>query len=120
MELDAKPARPKRWPRGQKFTLSTSGQDAEEAYRVAVAEARGVGRSALDHALAAWAAPRQIEPGDGVLLGELRGQRRGLSDLSSSLESCGIAAGEVRAAIDRLVEARLVDPVPLASQLGIA
>jgi hypothetical protein len=105
-----------RWPRGQKFSLSAAGREAHEAHRQAVLHARGVGRGALDAGLLAWAAPRQVEPGDGVLLGELLEKPRGLADLSRALEDAGTSAAEVRGAIDRLVGAGLVEPVPMASQ----
>jgi hypothetical protein len=108
----------RRWPRGQKFSLSLSGASAEEAYRSAVLGARSAGRAALEGALEAWARPHGIRPGDGVVLGELRAGRRGLADLSRALEECGIEPREVRAAVDRLVAAGLVDALPLASQLG--
>ena len=118
--LDATPpAGPRRWPRGQKFTLSPAGVGARDGYRAAVLEARSAGRAALDAALAAWAAPHAIAPGDGVLLGELGGKPRGLADLAATLEECGIEAAEVRRAIDRLVAADLVAPVPLASQMPV-
>ncbi|HVI93467.1 MAG TPA: hypothetical protein VM753_05645 [Anaeromyxobacter sp.] len=110
--------RPKRWPRGQKFTLSPEGGVAEEAYRAAVATARASGRAALDAALAAWAAPLGVQPGDGIVLSELRQARRGIPELSRALEEAGIAPDEVRAAIERLVGAGAVSPVPLASQVG--
>jgi hypothetical protein len=105
-----------RWPRGQKFTQSLAGREAHEAHRAAVLSARGLSRAALDAALSAWAAPRQVEPGDGVLLGELRERPRGLPDLTRELEAAGTSASEVRAAIARLVSAGLVDLVPTARQ----
>jgi len=109
---------PKRWPRGQKFTLSAAGEAAELAHREAVNGARSSGRAALQAALAAWAAPLSVHGGDGVVLGELRGQKRGLNELTRALEDTGIEAAEVKAAVDRLVAAGLAEPVPLASQLG--
>jgi hypothetical protein len=109
-----------RWPRGQKFSLSAAGQSAHDGHRAAVQAARGVGRSALDAALAAWSAPLQVEPADGVLLGELREKPRGLADLSRALEDAGVSAAEVRAAMGRLAKAGLVEPVPLASQAAAA
>lgn len=110
-----------RWARGQKFTLSLKGRVAEEAYRAAVLEARGSGRTALEAALAAWAAPHApVAGGDGVLLGELKGKPPGLSDLTRALEDAGILPAEVRAALARLVSAGLVELVPLASQTAAA
>lgn len=106
----------KRWPRGQRFTLSAAGAAADDAHRAAVAAARASGRSALDAALAAWAAPLGVSPGDGVLLAEVRGARRSLPELIEALEAAGVEANEVRAAVDRLVGAGLVEAIPLASQ----
>ncbi len=110
-----------RWARGQKFTLSTAGRQAEESYRAAVLEARGSGRAGLETALAAWATGHAPVAGsDGVLFGELKGKPPGLSDLTRALEDAGIEAGEVRAALARLVTAGLVELVPLASQTAAA
>lgn len=114
--LQSKPVDGPRWPRGQKFTLSLAGREAHEAHRSAVLLARGLSRAALDAALAAWAAPRQVEPGDGVLLGELLEQARGLPDLTRALDSAGASASEVRSAVARLVSAGLVDLVPTSRQ----
>jgi hypothetical protein len=114
--LTSKPSDRKRWPRGQKFTLSAAGAEAEEAYRNAVVGARASGRSALDAALAGWATPRHVAPGDGVILAELSGKRVGLPHLCEALEAAGIVPDEVRAAVGRLVDAGIVEPIPLASQ----
>jgi hypothetical protein len=110
----------RRWPRGQKFALSAAGGEAEVAYREAVTAARASGRTALEAALAAWAAPRLVAPGDGVVLSELSGKRLGLPHLVEALETSGIDRNEVRAALDRLVTSGLVEAVPLASQLAQA
>ncbi len=40
-----------------------------------------------------------------------------MSHLCEALETSGVAPDEVRAAIGRLVDAGIVQPVPLASQL---
>lgn len=114
--LQAKPSDGPRWPRGQKFTLSLAGREAHEAHRAAVLSARGLSRSALDAALAAWAAPRQVDPGDGVLLGELLDKPRGLSDLTRAFENAGASAAEVRSAVARLVSSGLVDLVAAVRQ----
>ena len=117
--LENKPtSSPKRWPRGQKFTVSDAGVEVEESYRAMIGAARTSGRSALEAALAAWAGPRGLSPGDGVVLAELRGKRLGLQDLCRGLEAAGIPPDEVRAAIGRLVAAGAVEPLPLASQVG--
>lgn len=115
--FSSKPNGPKRWPRGQKFALTASGEAADAGHREAVALARASGRHALDAALTAWAAPLALKAGDGNVLGELRGGRLGVPDLVSRLETSGIAPDEVRASLQRLVDAGLVEPIPLASQL---
>ncbi len=102
---------PRRWPRGQKFSLSAAGQVADRLHRDTVNGSRASGRAALDAALAAWAAPFGVQPGDGLLLSELRGQRRGLNDLILAMESSGIEPAEVKSSIDRLVKAGLAEPV---------
>jgi hypothetical protein len=107
----------KRFARGQKFTLSTAGRDAAEAYRAAVQAARASGRAALDAALIAWAEPRGVAPGDGVVLAELVAKPVGLSRLAEALEPSGATAEEIRAGVGRLIDAGIVELVPLASQL---
>lgn len=101
-----------RWPRGQKFSLTLAGREAQTAYRTAVLSARGQSRAALDTALSTWATPRQVQPPDGVLLGELLESPRGLPDLTRSVEDAGTSAAEVRAALARLIAAGLVDAAP--------
>lgn len=106
---------PRRWPRGQKFILSPAGEAADRLHREVVNGSRSSGRTTLDAALAAWATPFGLQAGDGLLLSELRGQRRSLADLVEALESSGIEPAEVRSAVDRLVRAGLAEPVMAAS-----
>jgi len=110
-----KPHHGKRWPRGQKFVLSASGTAAEVAYREAVQNARAQGRAALELAQRSWAAPLGLESADGVLLGELRGSRKSIADLARALEDCGTTAAEVKAAVDRLAGAGLIEPAIAAA-----
>lgn len=102
----------KRWPRGQRFLLSSLGVVAEAAYRAAIQEVRALGRDALDLAQSRWAAPLGLEGLDGVVLSELRPGKRSLSELSQALEVCGTTPGQVREAVDRLVERGMVEPTP--------
>jgi hypothetical protein len=112
-----KPRAGKRWPRGQKFGLSQQGLDAETGYRSAIAEARATGRGALENAERNWATPLGIQPNDGVVLGELRRSGRlSIADLARELETCGVTAVEVKAVVDRLCEAQLVEPQPAAAE----
>jgi hypothetical protein len=107
----------RRFARGQKFTLSPAGLTAAAEYRSAVNGARSSGRQALEAALVAWAEPLRVAPGDGVVLAELSGKPVGLSKMSEVLETSGLGAEDVRAAVGRLVDAGIVELVPLASQL---
>jgi hypothetical protein len=109
----------KRFARGQKFALSTAGVEAAEAYRAAVQAARSSGRAALEAALVAWAEPRGVAPGDGVILAELAGKPVGLSRIAEALEVSGTTAEEVRAAVGRLLDAGIIELVPLASQIPV-
>lgn len=103
----------KRWPRGQKFTVTPAGTSAQDAYRTAVLGARASGRATLDAALAAWAEPRGVAPSDGIILAELGGKRLGVSELCEALEAAGIEAEDVRLGISRLVAAGIIEPIPL-------
>ena len=107
----------RRFARGQKFTLSAAGADAEQAYRDAVTSARASGRTTLEAALVAWAEPRRVTPADGVILAELSGKRLGFGRLCEALETSGASAEEIRAGVGRLLDAGIVELVPLASQL---
>lgn len=113
-----KPRAGRRWPRGQRFQLSPAGLDAEGAHAETVRDARALGRNALDSARRRWAEPLGLQPGDGVVLGELKPGRRSLADLAEALESCGSTRAEVKESVDRLVERGLVEPLPLPAQAG--
>lgn len=109
-----KPQGGKRWPRGQKFVLSASGTHAELAYRDAVQAARAQGRAALLAAQQSWAAPLRVDASDGVVLSELRAGRKSIAEIARGLEDCGTSAAEVKASMDRLSDAGLVEPAPAA------
>ena len=109
--------RPKRWPRGQKFTLSAAGAEAEAAYRGAVLGARASGRTRprggarrLGRAAArrarATASSSPSSPGSGSA-------SRTCARRSRRPGSCPTRSAP---AIGRLVDAGIVEPVPLASQ----
>jgi hypothetical protein len=109
---------PRRWPRGQKFALSAAGESADQLHRDTVNGSRSSGRTSLDAALVAWASPFGVHPGDGLLFSELRGQRRSLNELVESMETSGIEPAEVKAGLDRLVRAGLVEPAVSSSPAG--
>jgi hypothetical protein len=106
-----KPRGGKRWPRGQKFSISPAGVLAETEYREAIQRARAQGRGALEAAQQGWCAPRGLDPVDGVVLGELRTGRKSIAEVARALEDCGTTQPEVKAAIDRLAESGLIEPV---------
>jgi len=100
-----------RWPRGQKFRLTALGQDAEARYQEALQGARDAGgRSAFDEATKAFAVPLGLQPGDGAFLGELKAQPRTIVDLMEQLQDGGATKAEVKAALDRLITAKLAEP----------
>jgi len=113
-----KRSRGKRWPRGQKFALSPEGVASELAYREAVQKARALGRATLVTAQQAWAAPHGLEPGDGVVLGELRSGRKSIAEIARRLEDCGTSLTEVKIAVDRLSDAHLIEPSPIAAEVA--
>lgn len=101
-----------RWPRGQKFRLTALGQEAEARYQQILQGARDAGgRVAFDEATKAFAAPLGIQAGDGAYLGELKLQPRTIVDLLEQLQDGGATKAEVKAALDRLIAAKLVEPV---------
>jgi len=106
----------RRWPRGQRFQLTPAGADAESAHGTAVREARAQGRAALEQAQRRWAEPLGVEPGDGVVLSQLRPGKRSLADLAEALADCGATKADVKASVDRLVDRALVEPTPVPAQ----
>jgi hypothetical protein len=99
-----------RFPRGQKFQISPAGLEAEERYQAALQASRERGgRAALDEATAAWSSALGVAPGDAVYLTELKGGARTIGDLAESLESAGATKTEAKAAIERLLNAKLVE-----------
>jgi hypothetical protein len=67
------PPQKRRWPRSQRFGLSTSGRDAEAAYRSTIVASRArAGRVSYDSARAEWAKALGIEPDDAPIRLEKR------------------------------------------------
>lgn len=105
----------KKWPRGQRFRLTPKGQTAESAYKEAIGVGRrGDGTSSLELMQAAWAQSHGIEPGDGLFITELGQGERTLAELAEGLESCGTSLPQVKAAIERLIESGIVEPLSLS------
>lgn len=101
-----------RWPRGQKFQLTPLGQDVEARYQAVLQGARDAGgRAAFDEATKAFAGPLGLQAGDGAFLGELKAQPRTIVELLELLEDGGATKAEVKSALDRLIAAKLAEPV---------
>jgi hypothetical protein len=49
------------------------------------------------------------------VLGELRGGKRSIAEIAKGLEDCGTTVADVKAAVDRLTDAQLVEPEPMAA-----
>ncbi len=107
--FDREPGR--RWPRSQRFALSSKGAQAEQRYREMIAASRAQsGRASFDAARTAWAEPLRLEPNDGLYLGELEPGPRTLAELTQSLEATGTTRREVKAALERLIDAGMIEP----------
>ncbi len=119
MLASLKPSGGRRWPRGQRFGLTTSGAAAEEALAAAVREARAQGRAALEAAQSGWAGPHGLQPADGVVLSQLRPGRQSLADVAEALADCGVTRADVKAAMDRLVDRSLAEPLPLPAAAAL-
>ena len=105
-----------RWPRAQRFVLSPRGIDAERRYRESIVASRGTeGRTSFDAARAEWARSLQLQPDDGLYLGEVSSGPIGLGQLVSALESCGKTRRDAISAVERLVDAGLVSAVTAAA-----
>lgn len=74
-----------------------------------VASRSAEGRAAFDAARASWAAELRIQPDDGLYLSEIRGGAVTLGQLVEALDSCGKTRKDAIAAVERLVDAGLVD-----------
>jgi len=98
-----------RWPRSQRFTLSSSGVEAETTYRSSIVASRTAdGRASFDAARVAWAEPLGVQPDDGVYLCEIRDRPLRLSDLVEALAACDKTRQDAMDALSRLVDAGLV------------
>lgn len=98
-----------RWPRAQRFSLSTLGVEAEERYRGTIGDARAEGgRASFELARGQWAKAHGIQPEDGVYLGEVRSGPMNLAALVTAVDACGHTRSDVLAALGRLVDAGLL------------
>lgn len=101
-----------RFGRGQKFRLSSKGNEAVAAYTLMVEKAReGSGRAQFDAARGDWSGPRGLSSEDGLFLVEFGVGDRTISEVVRNLEDCA-SPKEVKAAIERLLECGMLEPVP--------
>lgn len=102
-----------RFGRAQKFRLSTKGTEAVEAYASVIAGAKpGAGRAPFDAARKAWSEPLGLTPEDGLFLGEFGSADKTLAEAARNLEGCGTSPRELKAAVARLLERGMLEPVP--------
>jgi hypothetical protein len=107
--FDDPPAR-RRWPRSQRFSLSETGTSAASSYLSTIIASRTAeGRASYDAARASWATEFRIQPDDGLYLAEIRTGPVTLGQLVDALETCGKTRKDAIAAVERLVDAGLVD-----------
>jgi len=104
--------RARRWPPRQRIHLSREGDAARAAYQILVREAReqNLATDALGAQLAQWAGQLGVRPSDGVLLEELAAKPLTVNELARAVEDCGERPNEVKAGVDRLYGAGLVQP----------
>ncbi len=99
----------RRWPRSQRFNLSSSGVAAEAKYREGISAARlEGGRSAFDDARTSWATTLGVQPEDGVCLGEVRPGGVSLTQVVEAMDGSGHTRTDTIEALERLWDAGLV------------
>ena len=102
-----------KWSRSQRFRLTPAGREAGRAYRQDIVASRvEAGRKSFDAARAEWAARLALEPTDALYLVELLEAPRTIPEIAASLDGCGPQRSDVPAAIERLVQLRMMDLVP--------
>jgi|CXWL01.1.fsa_nt_gi flagellar basal body P-ring protein FlgI len=111
MTLSDRPSK-LRWPRAQRFSLSTQGAAAESAYRDQIVASRTeTGRASFDAARKAWAQTHALQVDDGLYLAEVAGGGVSLTQIVESLENCGKSRSDAIAALERLADAGMLTPL---------
>jgi len=101
-------AREQRRGRAAQVVESERPLDRREVIVASRAEA---GRKSFDLARTEWAARLKLEPTDGLYLGELLEAPRTIPEIAASLDGCGPQRSEVRPAVKRLVQVRMIELV---------
>lgn len=104
--------RARRWPPRQRIHLTPEGKTAQAAYQQLVRQAResNLSIAALEASLVEWAGALGIRASDGVLLDELGDRTPSVNELARAVEACGQRGPEVKAGVDRLYGAALIQP----------
>ena len=111
MTLEDRP-RPLRWPRSQRFALSSAGTAAELSYRELIVASRAqAGRASFDAARAGWASTYRLQADDGLYLAEVAAGDVNLTQIIAALETCGKTRTDAIAAMERLIDAGLIAPL---------
>lgn len=96
--------------------MTGKGAEGLKAWRAAMEKVQGAsGRTAFDAARVEWARQFAVESEDGLLVSELSGTPMRLEDLLKTLEDTGTTRDQVKAALERLHTAGLVEPVAATS-----
>lgn len=104
------------WKPRQRFQVTGDGRTAVEGYRTVVEAAQSSAdpRAELDRAKREWSQRLGLRPSDGILLEDLAGGRHSLAELQPTLKACDLTLREARGTLDRLVAARLIEPLDAA------
>lgn len=89
------------------------GKAAEASYRSTIVDARNVsGQASFEAARVEWARAANLEPDDGIYLGELRDGPTKLTELTAAVAICGKSASDATKALKRLVSAGFIEATP--------
>lgn len=102
-----------RWQRNHVLELSARGKEAEEGYMSGIVASRAEqGRASYDSAQQKWSETFHVGVDDGLYLCELKQKPMRFHELVDAMESCGKTSKDVRAGVERLMDAGLLDPAP--------
>lgn len=103
-----------RWARSQRFRLTSRGLEADSEWRTTLSSVRSQGKTIYEAALSTWATTFKVQPDDASYLSELREKPVRLEDVAKALADTGASREHVKQALERLFEAGLMEPAPVA------
>ena len=108
------------WKPRQQFRVTPDGRGAIERYRQVVQTAQQANepRPALDRAKSEWAEGLKLRASDGILLEDLATGHTSLAEMQETLDACSLTLRDARGTIDRLVAARLIEPLETPGVAG--